>query len=512
VRKWLVMALLLAVVIGSQYMGWRQRSDVSVTQEQVAGTPVRTYAPAGASRGVVIVAHGFAGNKELMGPWGYYLARQGFTTYVVDQPGHGASARPLPKWQGTEQTPLGDNLRALIDQLVTGGRAEAGRIALVGHSMGGTTVTQAALADARVRATVTLSSAYRQTLPADRPANLFSIAAENDPTFMVQAVKDLAAQAGGGTGELGVYYGDYKAGTARASDVIAGRNHITILYDTHVMRQTALWIGYSFGDKPEPAAVAFGWSWTLVALAGAMLVVVTLGTILAPREGRWTSSGPPARVGLVTAIVTVAVAAFSAVLACVYLRIPWPRVAVLDYLLPYFLVMTVVLLVLRLFWPREFGFPLGNSQGSAVLSFLRGGVLFLGFLGAAGPIIHMNVSNFLPTSVRVAAMVPVAVVFWLYFVQEEGLKRAVASGISGWAGALVGVIGKGVVVLTWFGAAALPNPQSFLPLIAPVMLGVLLGLEFFSYLFARWRYPATATATFAALLLAWVALVTFPLV
>jgi hypothetical protein len=190
----------------------------------------------------------------------------------------------------------------------------------------------------------------------------------------------------------------------------------------------------------------------------------------------------------------------------------WLHLAVMDYMLPYFLLMALVLLVLRLFWPKEFGYGIITDQERDLAGIGRGLVVFLGFVLAAGTIIHMNLNNFVPTAHRLLVMIPLVIGLWLFFAQEEGLKRAVANDAGPWAGLVVGLVGKLVMVLTWFGASALPNPQPFLPLTMPVIAPVMFLLELMSYLLNRWRYPATTTATFTSLVLVWSVAVSFPLV
>lgn len=494
-RKIVAMALLLAVVVAAQFMVSRQRAGVSVTHETIAGTPVEYYRGSSPPGYVVIVVHGYSGSKELMKPWGYYLARQGFETYVIDQPGHGDSEKPLPTWMSAGNNALGENLRQLISSLVESGRARPGAIALVGHSMGGTAVTTAALADDRIGATVALSSAYRTPLPTDKPVKFLGLAAERDPAFMVEAVQAITTQAG-----------------SREAGVIAGRNHITILYDAEVMARTAAWIGAGLGLKQATGIVAaeFGWGWITVALAGALGLVVAVGWFLAPamqHRGARSSS----RIGLLTGLFMVSVAALSAVLAVAYVRVPWLHMGVVDYLLPYFVVMALVLLVLRLLWPRDYGYPVASDTPANLGHALRGLGVFLGLLGAVGSVVHTNLSNFMLTGPRVLPLVALALAYWVYYAQEEGLKRAVAGSLGGWAAWVTGVVGKAVIVLTWLMASALPNPQPFLPLVVPVIAVVLVFLEIMSQLLRQWRYSAAGSATFMALTLAWVTAATFPL-
>lgn len=508
-RKIVALVVTLAVVLGAQFMARRERPSVAVTTEQIAGNPVERYTPIGSPAGVVIVAHGFAANRQLMSPWGYYLAQEGFETYIIDEPGHGASPSRLVG-PGAGNDALGGNLSAILDQLEKDGRIPGGKVALVGHSMGGAAVTAAALADPRFRATVAISSAYGKAVPADRPANLLSLAADRDPANMVKAVQALALQTDGGSGQLGKQYGSFGQGTARESVIVPGRNHLTIIYDQAVMGQTAQWIHSGFGTKPptdEPAGMP--WNWVVVALVGALGVVIACGALLAPAGSQRAHAGN-VRVGFFTGLVTAAVAAFSAVLACVYVRLNFLHVAVADYLLPYFLVMALVFLILRLLWPRDFGFPLGFDKLPS--SVLRGIGIFLGFAGAVGPVIHMNLSNFMPTAARIFPIVVLAAGLWLYLVQEEALKRSVSADLGAWAGGLVGLISKALIVMTWLGATALPNPQTFLPLTVPVVAVLLVVLELFSYLFGLWRHSAATIAAFSALVLAWTMAVTLPLI
>ncbi|MDF2628721.1 MAG: hypothetical protein K0R39_2552 [Symbiobacteriaceae bacterium] len=502
-RKILAITLLLAMVLGAQYMAWRQRAAISVSTVTIAGNPADYFRPRGEARGVVIVAHGFAANRAMMRPWGYRLAQAGFDTYVIDQPGHGASRKALPDWQVDGGAALGANLSAIIEELVAAGKAEPGRMALVGHSMGGAAVTQAALSDQRVAATVAISSAYGKPIPADRPMNLLSIAAERDPAFMVAAVKAQVAETNGGT--------------ARQSVLIDGRNHITILYDTGAMDRTAAWIAASLGAATAPGAgapapgAAYGWPWVALGLAGAFGLVFTLASLLSPPEVRRLARHLP-RMSLLTALGMVAVAAFVAGLGAAWFRIPWPRLAVADYIMAYMLVMSLVLLVLRLVWPRDYGFPVATEPETDLGGLVRALVLLGVFVGAVGTIIHMNAANFVPTGARLFMMIPLSFTLWLYGSQEEGLKRAVTNEFAPWAGVVVGVTAKLLIVVTWIGASALPNPEGFLPLMIPVVLPLFLLLEVLSYALNVWRYSAVGAAAFSSLVLAWSIAVTMPVV
>lgn len=510
-RKVTALAIMLAVVLGSQFMIWQGRSDVAMTREVIAGTPVDFFRAAGSAAGSVVVVHGFAANREMMRSWGLSLARQGLDVYVVDQAGHGDSRQPLPVWSGGNgPNPLAAQLKALLDRLVEQGRVEPGQIALIGHSMGGSTVTALGLDDSRIRATVTLSSAHRGQLPPDRPSNLLTLIAQREPRFITAAAQELAAGLEGGSGSVGRQSGSFEQGTARLVSQVPGRNHITIIFDAAVKKQAADWIHASFGTAPAPAsAPAQHWWWVLAGLLGALGAVVATAAMLAPSHGsRYLSSMN--RPGWLAGVVALMIAALSAVMAVVYLRLPWIGLAVVDYLLPFFLVMAAVLLLLRLLWPRDFGFPVLEGAGLSGGGLLRGMGVFAAYAGAVVPVIHLNLSNHTPTVDRLLPMLLFALALWLFFVQEEALKRAVADSYGLVASLTMGLLGKMVLVATLYGSAALPNPQPFLSLTIPVMILLLLIIEFFSGLMLTWRYSAVAAATFTSLMLAWTTAVTFP--
>ncbi len=504
---------MLLLVVGSQYMIVQHSQPVTVTREEIAGTPVDRYMVPGSAAGVVIVSHGFAASKEMMRAWGYGLARQGFDTYVIDQPGHGDSKRRLDAWVGREPSRMGAHLGGLLDELVREGRATPGRIGLVGHSMGAAAAISAALDDDRIAATVAISSAYREALPPDRPANLLSLAAERDPAFMLSAVRAVATQAPGGNGRLGERYGLFADGSAREADVVPDRNHITIIFDTAVIQRAADWFHVAFGTSaPGLQPYTIPWGWVLAAFAGALGVLLTVASIFAPQTDAWKPTQAVPRMGMLTGLTTLVVAALSAVLATVYIRFPWLGLAVADYILPYFLTMATVLLVLRLLWSWDFGFPVLQSYESLLQELLRGTGVFGAFLVGVGTVVHMNLGHYIPSVPRLAPIAALAVGFWLYFAQEEALKKAVAAGGGPVAALVVGLVGKLAVVGTWLGATALPNAHPFLPLTIPVVLVVMVALEALSFILGRWRYPAAAVAAFVALVLAWTAGVTFPLV
>lgn len=438
-RAWWVV-LTLAIVLAAQWMMARSHADLAAEEVRVAGYPTLHVAPAGASRGTVLVLHGFGGSKELMQHWGYALARRGFDVYIPDLPGHGAQTAPLAD--------PGAAAARVLEELIATGKAEPDRTGLIGQVSPG------------------MPSASGYPLPADHPANLLGAAAAQNP--------------------------------------------LAPLYDEGAVDGVAERLAAAFGAEPPAAGPpSRALVWLLLGCTGGLGAVLAVAALVRPNPrqgGRWHSP-----VGFVTGLAAVAVSLLSAVLAAVYLRVPRLGVAVLDYMVPYFLVAAAVLLLLRVLWPREFGaLPWAGGDGIPA-ALLRALAVVLAFLGALVPAIHQNVTYFVPTVPRILPLVASGLVFWLYAVQEEALKRAAAGGPSA-AGFALGLAAKLLMAATWVGAGVLPNAPAFLPDVVPVALAVLSGLEVVSAALAALRFAAVSSALVQAVVFGWAAAVMLPLV
>lgn len=482
-RKVLLLFFTLGWVVVAQYMSWRGNSDVQVVHERVAGNPVDRYVPPAGPAGVVVVAHGFAANKTMMKQWGFLLARQGFDVYIYDQPGHGQHPQALPSSRAAlSDNPLGKNLHAIADQLLREGRAEPGKLALIGHSMGSTTAVSAALQDQRLGPVIAISLGT-SALPPDQPADLLLVAAERDTPAVLRGVQSLG----------------------RPVEMVDGRNHITVIFDQNVMSLAARWIHERFGTSaPVVGTPNSPWLWIGLAMAGAVGLVLAVGYLLAPEESGAGAS--PLPVHPLTALATMGVAAFSAVLAGAFVRVPGLGLAVADYLVVYFLVMAAVFGALRWVWPREFAFNLAPEGEPFILSLLRGIGLFLAYAGGIGVVIHMNLSYFVPSISRLLPLSILFLVTWAFLLQEEAMKQ----GMNRWIAVFIGLLGRGIIMATWLGAAALPNPPAFLPITIPVAGTLLIGLELIGLVLRHWRFAAGSVATFQALVLAWSMAASFP--
>jgi uncharacterized protein len=162
---------------------------------------------AAAGHGTVLFYHGFGGTKERPEAYLTALAAAGFLAVSVDAVGHGERRFPDfevifddERWDAQFEEVETHFLKvlddtaaevpAIIDDLVARGLAPTGRVGVAGRSLGGNIAFASVLADARVRAAVSVVGSPEWTLPRphsphhhpDRffPAAVLSLAAEFD--------------------------------------------------------------------------------------------------------------------------------------------------------------------------------------------------------------------------------------------------------------------------------------------------------------------------------------------
>lgn len=131
-RRWvcLIGALLVMALCWVKVLGARQGLVVRSLQRD--SVPLLYLAPKQAQRNVpaVLVAHGFAGSKQLMLGYGHVLARNGYAVMLLDFDGHGSNGYPF------QRNDLEDNLNTAWQVLREQPEWDAKHLASVGHSLG----------------------------------------------------------------------------------------------------------------------------------------------------------------------------------------------------------------------------------------------------------------------------------------------------------------------------------------------------------------------------------------
>ncbi|MBC8162121.1 MAG: alpha/beta fold hydrolase, partial [Roseiflexaceae bacterium] len=230
-----VLAMLLAL-----FQLFQPLAPLAITNTQVGGIPLSVYAPRESRTGpVIVIAHGFAGSRQLMGQFAVSLARAGYTTLAFDFPGHGQNTTPLGG-DMLDQARRGQQLAAALDVIVAEARGRGnGQVGLLGHSMGSNAVTSYAQADLRIAATVAVSLGS-EDVTLSRPRNLLVLTGALEAGLHPTA-QGIIDQAAGGVGTLAVTYGSFEEGTARRAVFPAAVEHIGVLFSPTSLDESVRW-------------------------------------------------------------------------------------------------------------------------------------------------------------------------------------------------------------------------------------------------------------------------------
>ncbi len=297
--RWIV-ALVALAAIGAALWQLRAQADGLRVEAGLAGTvPLTVYRPVGdAPAPAIVIAHGFAGSRQLMQPFATSLARRGYVAVVFDFPGHARNPVALPAGLADRpamQRSLLDALDAVVEHARSLPGAN-GRVGVRGHSMAADVVVQYGHAHPDVAATVAVSLFVPEP-HAWRPRNLLVIDGALEPAMLREhGLATLAATVGGAV-EPGTTYGDFADGSARRIVFARGVEHIGVLYSGDSLREAGAWFDQAFGratSADAPVDTRGPWLGVLflgmVALAwplAGMLPRVAAPAPRAPAGWRW---------------------------------------------------------------------------------------------------------------------------------------------------------------------------------------------------------------------------------
>jgi dienelactone hydrolase len=276
-----LLSLAILLIVSSWLGIAAARSGLEVRSFHREGLPLLYLAPqqAKAVPGVLI-AHGFAGSKQLMLGYGHVLAHAGYAVMLWDFDGHGANPTRLQRYE------LQQNLDVALQALLEQPEVDPTRLALLGHSMGSGIVMTAGIrspsSEAHRRygfaATIAISPTGADVTP-QAPRNLQLQAGSGEGRFVANAQR-LLAQAGGENANLA-------AGEGRELVIIPGVEHITILFSDGSQQAAVRWLDATFGQTEESQYVDRRIGWYGLHLLGWLvgLAAFTLGApkAIAPR-------------------------------------------------------------------------------------------------------------------------------------------------------------------------------------------------------------------------------------
>ena len=141
-KRFLVLILALLLIGFSWWGVVTTRTGLVIRQLSREGVPLLYVAPQNAFKAPgVLIAHGYAGCKQLMLGYAHVLAHAAYAVMLWDFNSHAADSQPL------ERNSLQKNLDTAYAALVAQPEVDGSRLATLGHSMGSGAVMSAAIAD-----------------------------------------------------------------------------------------------------------------------------------------------------------------------------------------------------------------------------------------------------------------------------------------------------------------------------------------------------------------------------
>ena len=280
------------------------RSELSITPLSVGETPATIYRQPDASGPAVIIAHGFAGSRQLMEAYALTLARAGYVVISFDFEGHGRNPVPM----SGDVTSIDGTTRLLIAETKAVIDAAAalpyvtGPVALLGHSMASDIIIRQAIADRRIAAVVAIS-VFSEAITASEPKRLLMINGEWETRLRQESLKALrlvnpdAAE----NGTVSSVENDIVRRAVAAPRV----EHIGVLYSGTALREARGWLDIAFG-RESTGSVAMTGGWIALLLFAIVLLAWPLAALLPKGETRAQSPsrGTFLTASLVPAIVT----------------------------------------------------------------------------------------------------------------------------------------------------------------------------------------------------------------
>ncbi|MBC7281414.1 alpha/beta fold hydrolase [Hoeflea sp.] len=485
------LGLLALVAIGlSLFSLERGRSGLEIMQMTVGTTPVTLTQTDGDSGPLVVIAHGFAGSRQLMQAYSLTLAQAGYTVLAFDFEGHGRNPVPM----SGDVTAIDGTTRLLVEEtrrVIAYGRglpAASGGIALLGHSMATDILVRAAIAEEREGApvdSVVAISMFSEAVTAQEPRRLLAISGEWEGRLRqaaLSAVRLIEPDAREGqTVETN--------GVVRRAAVAPHVEHVGVLYSATALREARDWLDHTFGRQSEAAIVQPG-LWILLLMGGIVLLLRPLVGVLPTK----TASEPaPVSAGRFWAAAAVPALLVPPVATTLY--VPFLPVLVADYLMIHLALYGLMqLLILR-------G---GKWNGSR---FSLAAVLVLGVWGIVvfGTAMDRYAASFMPNAERLTIIAVLAIGTVPFMISDSTVSGA---GCGTWWRRTA----ARAAILMSLGGAALLDPEQlmFVFIILPVLL-----LFFFVHgLMGRWvaqRSGPLSAGVGLGLCLAWALGVSFPL-
>jgi len=460
------------------------RAGVAYEARWVGDTPITTLSRADADGPHVVVAHGFAGSREMMQAYGLVLAQAGYRVHMFDFEGHGAHPLPMSgdvtQIEGTTQRLMIQTI-AVIDDVADGDRP----VALLGHSMA---------TDVLVRVTemsdqtgpLVLLSAFSQAVTPTHPADMLLISGQWEPPlrdFGLRAAQMVDPNAMEGD----VVTAD---GVIRSAKVAPFTEHVAILYSRAGRVDSLAWLNRAYGKSDLVSVPPTGWAFL------ALMASITLLAAPVARALHGTLSLPqkPGLSAKQYAVILAVPMLVTPVLAAPF-EIQFLPVLVADYLAVHLGIYGLLSLLMLRFQAGRLDLGAPRLVGLAAL-------LIWG-IGVFGFALDRYGANFFPVPERFAIIAALAV---------GAVPFMIADAAVAWKQSVWRRIASRTALLVSLGIAVTIDLEGlfFLIMIAPVIVLFFLVHGTMGRAFGKEFGPLT-TGLALGLILAWALGVSFPM-
>jgi len=476
----------------------RLRSGIEIRIVDIGGTPATRYRLPGGESPLVVVAHGFAGSRQLMQAQSLNLARAGYDVLAYDLLGHGRNPVPMAgdvtRVDGTTALLVAETRRVLAAGRAMNG-ADAGT-ALLGHSMASDVIVRAARAEADagrpIDAVIALSMFSPAVVP-DEPARLLMLSGEWEGGLRAAAL-DALRQVDPAADE---------GQTARADRVVRRAavaphvEHVGVLYSSVALDEARRWLDAGFGRSSDGPAAGSG-PWTLLLLAATVALFRPLAAML---PGTSVPASVPARpVPARRFLLAVLLPLPIVPLVATALPTAFLPVLVADYLAVHLALYGSLQLLILAPWLKM------SWQELAPRTALLAVLLLVGWgIGVFGIALDRYAASFLPIAERLPIIAALCVGTWPFMLADSLVSGA---GHGPWWRRIV--VRLAFVLSLGVAVALQPGELGFVLIVLPVV--VLFYLV--HGLMGRWvaqRCGPLAAGSGLALILAWAIGVSFPL-
>lgn len=184
------------------------------------------------------------------------------------------------------------DVRAGVDYLLGRADVDHNRIAVLGHSLGGSAVFREGFSNPMVKSVVAIAPASWIIMNSTSPKNLLLAVGDRDNIVRETSVLNLLRLTTGGGEEIGKIYGNFSQGNARKLIVSLGTDHAGEMFDPKIMEEAIDWVETSLGiDSILPVAVSSWHNIFFPLSVTASLLSVFLAIVCVRELGRFFNRG-----------------------------------------------------------------------------------------------------------------------------------------------------------------------------------------------------------------------------